>query len=453
MQAQPTAVVPRGIVVGVGLGLTAAYVLAFVLLMNRTDYDTWGAAAIVPILLVVTLPALAKQAERENDRRLFWLLCLALAVKLAATLIRYYVVFDVYGGRADARGYDGGGTKIAESFLQGDFSTQLEDFSGTNFIVLLTGVFYTLTRPTLLGGFFVFSWLAFVGMFLFYRAFVMAVPEGRSRTYARLLFFLPSMLFWPGSIGKEAFMVFALGVAAFGVAHVVTGRTVKGLVLVVLSLWPAAVVRPHIAGMLAIALVVAFLIQPMRNRDRPLAVVFRGLTLVVLVAVSIFLVRETQQFLRAESIAEALSQTSDQTGKGGSEFTPVNFFTPLGAPIATFTVLYRPTLADAHNVQAVLAGLEGSFLLLFTLFRWRWVVAAFRSLRRQPYVAFAVAYVGMLVIGLSSFANFALLARERVQLLPLFFVLLSIPPRPREAPDAVPPRPERVLVATRSGSG
>jgi hypothetical protein len=447
VQAQ-AAVVPRSVVVAVGLGLTAAYVLAFLLLMNRTDYDTWGAAAIVPLLLMLTLPALAKQAERENDRRLFWLLCLALAVKLGATLIRYYVVFDVYGGRADARGYDGGGTKIAESFLGGDFTTELEDFSGTNFIVLLTGLVYTVTRPTLLGGFFVFSWMAFIGMFLFYRAFVLAVPEGRARTYARLLFFLPSMLFWPASLGKEAFMVLALGVAAFGVAHILTGKTVKGIVLVVASLWPAAVVRPHIAGMVAIALVVAVLVQPMRGRGRQLAGVFRIVTLVVLVGMAVFLVQETQQFLRAESIAEALSQTTDQTGKGGSEFSPVNFFTPLGAPIATFTVLYRPTLADAHNAQAVLAGLEGTFLLVLTVWRWRWVVSALKSIRRQPYVAFAVAYVAMLVVGLSSFANFALLARERVQLLPLFFVLLSIPSRPRKAPATPAPRDERVLVAT-----
>lgn len=447
------AVMPRSVVVTVGLGLTGLYVLVFVLLMNRTDYDTWGAMAIAPILLVLTLPMLAKQAERENDRRLFWVLCAALAVKLLATLIRYYVVFDVYGGRADAQGYHGGGIRIAENFLRGDFTTHLEDFSGTNFIELLTGVVYTITRPSLLGGFFVYSWFAFLGMFFFYRAFVLAVPQGRSRTYARLLFFLPSMLFWPASIGKESFMVLALGVAAYGVAHVVTGKTLRGVLLVVLSLWPAAVVRPHIAGMMAIALVAAFLVQPMRARGRPLAFAFRVVTLIGLVAISVFLVRETQDFLKAETLAEALSQTTDQTGKGGSEFEPVSFFTPLGAPIAAFTVLYRPTIVDAHNVQALLAGIEGTLLVLLTVLRWRWVVAALGSIRRQPYVACAVAYTGMCVIGFSSFANFALLARERVQLLPVFFVLLSVPRRSRAAPAPAEHRAERALVATGSGTG
>jgi hypothetical protein len=428
-------VVSREAVIAVGLGVIGLYVLAFIFLMNRTSYDTWGAMAIGPILFALTLPALARQAARENDRRLFWLLCLALLVKIAATLIRYYVIFEIYGGRADAKGYAGQGTRIAENFLHGDFSTHLEDFSGTNFIVLLTGIVFTITRPTLIGGFLVYSWLAFVGMFLFYRAFTIAVPDGRTRTYARLLFFVPSMLFWPASIGKESVMVFALGLGAYGVAHILTHQTVKGLVLLVAGLWPAAVVRPHMAGMMAIALVVAILVQPVRAKGRQLALAIRVTTLLLMLVMSAFLVGQTQEFLKAESISEALSQTTEVTSKGGSEFKPIAFLTPIGAPLATFQVLFRPTLLDAHNSQAILAGVEGTFLFLLTLFRWRWVWAAVKRLRRTPYIAFVGAYTGMFVIAYSSFANFGILARERVQLLPLFFVLLSIPPRPRERGD------------------
>jgi hypothetical protein len=454
MQAErPVSPLPRGTVLAVGLGLTAAYVAGVVLVMNRTTYDTWGATLIAPLLYLITLPALAKQAARENDRRLFWLLSLALAAKLAVTLFRYYVAFDLYGGRADAKGYAAAGGRIAENFLRGDFTTGLDDFSGSNFVALLTGVIFTITRPTLLGGFFLFSWLGFIGMFLFYRAFVIAVPEGRHRTYARLLFFMPSMLFWPSSIGKEAVMVFTLGLAAFGVAHVLTGRYVKGLVYVALALWPTAVIRPHMAGLVAIALLVAFLVQPIRSRGRQLALAFRLVTLAMLVVFAVYLVGQTQEFLRAETLQEALLNTADQTAKGGSEFSPANFFTPLGAPIATFTVLFRPTLADAHNAQAAISGLEGTFLFLFALYRWRWVWAALTSLRRQPYVAYAVAFIGMFVVAFSSFANFGLLARERVQLLPLLFVLLSVPPRRKERPRSEPARAEQVGVGVAADAG
>jgi vacuolar-type H+-ATPase subunit H len=71
--------------------------------------------------------------------------------------------------------------------------------------------------------------------------------------------------------------------------------------------------------------------------------------------------------------------------------------------------------------------LEGTFLLLFSIVRIRWLVAAVKSSRRQPYVAFALLYTLLFVVGFSTVANFGLLARERVQLLPMYLVLFTIP--------------------------
>src|SRR5439155_21515371 len=140
----------------------------------------------------------------------------------------------------------------------------------------------------------------------------------------------------------------------------------------------------------------------------------------------------------AGSVSQALSNTTQQTSTGGSEFAPASVLSPRQAPLAIFTVLYRPTVFDAHNFQALLAGLEGTLLLFLTLKRWRWVWSSVKSFRRQPYVAFAAAYTGMFVIAFSSIANFGILARERVQLLPLMFVFLAIPPRSRTAPSISP---------------
>ena len=44
------------------------------------------------------------------------------------------------------------------------------------------------------------------------------MPEGRARTYGWLVFFFPSLLYWPSSIGKEAWICFGLGLASYGVA-------------------------------------------------------------------------------------------------------------------------------------------------------------------------------------------------------------------------------------------
>ena len=86
------------------------------------------------------------------------------------------------------------------------------------------------------------------------------------------------------------------------------------------------------------------------------------------------------------------------------------------------------TIFEAHNVTAGAAALETTFLLVLSIVRIRWIWGGIRSFRRRPYVAMALVYTGLFVLAFSGFANFGLLARERVQLLPFFLVLLVIPP-------------------------
>ena len=43
--------------------------------------------------------------------------------------------------------------------------------------------------------------------------------------------FVPSILFWPSSIGKEALMQFAIGSAALGTAHLFNGKLVRGVLV------------------------------------------------------------------------------------------------------------------------------------------------------------------------------------------------------------------------------
>lgn len=431
---------PRsGLLVGVGLGFVTVFVAGLLILMAVTDYDTWGAMFVAPVLIVVSLPVLARQARREGDRWLFVLLVVALMVKLGGAIARHYVAFDVYQGVADANSYDQIGTELAANFRAGNWSTDLPNLSGTHFIEFITGIIYTVMGPTLLGGFLFFSWLGFWGLFLFYRAFVIAVPEGRRRTYARLLFFLPSLVFWPSSIGKESWMMFSLGITAFGAAHIMTSRTFKGLGIAALGLWLAALPRPHVAGLMALGIAIGYLFRKPRENLRELAPVVKGLAMAVVGVIALIFLVKASAFLKEsgidtdQGVTAALREVSYTTTSGESSFVPSVLESPFRAPIAVLTVLFRPFVFEAHNMQALAAALEGTFLLGLCLLRFRWGLAALRSVRRQPYVAFAAGYAGLFILAFSSFANFGLLARERVQLFPLFVLLLSILPKKRMA--------------------
>lgn len=426
------------------VGSAFASLATFMVLLSRqTTYEVWGSLVLLPVLILVTLPVLAREARREADGRLFALLVIALVVKLGGALLRYHFTKDVYLGVADATGYHHFGVELSERFRAGNFSTGLESLTNTDFIRLLAGIVETVIGPTMLGAFLVFSWLGFWGLFLFYRAFVIAVPEGRNRSYAHLVLFLPTLVFWPSSIGKESWMVFTLGIVAFGAAQVLSRKTLRGLVFVGLGLWLATIVRPHIAGMVAIALAGAYIFCSRRSQRRDVTMIARGLSLAALVILAIILSVRTENYLVESGIdprggaTSVLQQTSVQTAEGGSTFVPSILESPALAPVAIATVMFRPFVFEANNAQAVISSLEGTFLLLLTLSRIRWVLTAVRGIRKQPYVGFALMYVVVFVFAFSGIANFGLLVRQRAQLLPFYLILLAIPPpRKNETTDS-----------------
>jgi hypothetical protein len=433
-RARPPAVASdgkRGAVLVFGILATIGATAGVLILFSSTSEAT-GALVLGVLLFVVSLPVLARAARSQGDRTLFWLLTAALGLKLLGGFANYLVAYEVYGGVADAQYYHDAGRTLAPSILAGNVP-DLDPIVGTNFIKLFTGWIYSLVGPNPLSGFLVYSWLAFWGMLCFYKAFVIAVPEGRRRTYFFVLFFLPSMLFWPSAIGKEAWMVFALGIASYGAARTMAGRSYRGLAVSIGGLWLASLVRPHVAGLLAISLALGYLFRRSRSDLGILAPIAKGVTLAALIVVAAVFTQRTEQFFQesnyqtGQGITSLLQQTTEKNAYGGSAFVPSIFESPARAPIAIGTVLFRPLIFDAHNLQAFASGMEGTFLLLLFFFRISWVLSALRSIRRQPYLAIAIVYTALFVVAFSAFANFGLLARERVMVLPFLLTLVSVP--------------------------
>lgn len=422
------------VVTGAGVLVIGAFVAALFVAMALTSYQTWGALFLSPILIAVSLPLLSRQASKEGDGRIFRILLIALIAKLIGALVAYYVAFDVYGGVADAAVYHNRGLHIAERFRQGNFDTGLTSIEGTSFPSFLNGIIYTIIGPTKLGGFLVHSWLGFWGLFFFYRAFLSAVPNGNSRHYALLLFFLPSLLMWSSLMGKEPWMVMTLGISSFGIARLLSGRALRGLLIAGLGLWLSAIVRPHLSAMVAIAAAAAYLLARPRSELRQLAPIAKTVGLVAVLVVASILVARTDRFLKKsrvdtdKGLVSALEDNSRRADTGGSRFAPAIVRSPAGIPRAAITVLFRPFVFEVNNVQGMVAALEGLFLAGFCLLRFRWGWQALLSVRRQPYVAFALVFTAVFILGFSSIPNFGLLVRERVQLLPFFLVLFSIPP-------------------------
>jgi len=449
---------PANRVTAVGLGMVALYLFVLGWAMQNTSLDVWGALVVAPVLVAITALIARSVARLDRDPMMFSIVMGAFLLKLFGSLVRYAVAFDLYGGSADAKTYDLWGRTLAPLFRSGDFTVDIgREVVGTGFLYIFTGVVYTFTGPTKLGGFLVFSWLGFLGLVLFYRAFRIGFPQGDRRRYALLVFFLPSLLFWPSSIGKEAWMMLTLGLSAYGCARILARRRGGALVLAA-GLVGTGIVRPHVTLVVFVAVFAAYLL---RRNDRPSLVspIGKAAGIVVMVLAGFLVVSQVETFfgvnrLDQQTVGEVLEGTQEQTETGGSEFDAPGGATasPVTFPRAVLTVMFRPLPYEVSSGPMFLASLEGTLLFVLVLASWRRIATLPRLFLRVPYVAFATTFSVLFIFAFANIGNFGIVARERVQLFPVVLVLLALP-FPGDDRRRVPRTLEVVAQTSNEGPG
>ena len=234
-------------------------------------------------------------------------------------------------------------------------------------------------------------------------------------------------------------MMFSLGIAAYGAAKILTYATWRGLIICGVGLWAAGMVRPHMAALVAVSLAAAVITRKSKTELRELAPIVKGGAIVIVAVLAAVLVVRTDRFLQDRGSIPAVGSTPRsvmsraERPKGGRRSSPRSWIPRRGprsrpSPCCSAPSSSRPTTC------------RGSWRRSRGPRCWSsvWLGSAgdgrrSRSLRRQPYVVFCFVYTVLFIVAYSSYANFGLLARQRVQLYPLFLVLLSIPPFPRRS--------------------
>lgn len=392
-------------------------------------------APAVMVLILLYLPVVAAMARREAEVKVARAIWIGFGLKLIGFVLRYLVISGVYGA-GDSTGYHRAAATLARAYRQGDFSVPVPGDArgpGTLNLRVILGLIYTVTGSSLLVGALVFSLLSFTGLVLCVKAFRLAVPNGDHVRYARLVLLLPSMLFWPSTIGKDAWMLMGIGFVVYGAARLYT-RSFGGLAFVAIGSIALTLIRPHIAlvtfGAAAAALV--FRRAGYARRQR-MNLVGKLLLLIPLGFASLMLLTGAQTFLRVDDLSldgveAAGAKVGERSDKGGSAFTPVPVASPVDLPLAFVTVLFRPSPIEASNTLSFGIALEGTYLLLFTVVAWRRILAGLRSLPRSPFLVLCGLYTLAFVIAFSNIANFGILARQRVQVFPFFFAFLAAVP-------------------------
>lgn len=420
------------VVIAVLSAAALAVVVAFLWMAANFGPDVWVPTLVAMVILAVSIPVCISTAGA--DARLKRLLILGLCLKLFCVFPRYAVNEMAYGGNSDAGVYHEGGIWLRHNVQQGHWNLDgayVSSFpSETQFVAYVTGTLYLVTGASQMVAYITFAWLGWVGLLCIFRAFRLAYPNAPPYLAAKLLFFLPSMLYWPSSLGKDALMLFGIGMVVLGVARLVmASRVGLGVLWILIGAYPMFAVRPHL---LLIALVGGAVSLIARNADGAptSAVITRGFLLLALVpALFVGLARMNQTFGAngdsGFSVSGALNQASTMTSIGGSAFATRPVESPVDFPVALVNVLYRPFIFEVRSVPALISGLEGTALIVMTIVSARWLWRVGPEMRRNPLIAFSGGYVIAFVFAFANVGNAGILARQRIQMFPVLMLLVA----------------------------
>lgn len=371
----------------------------------------------VNMLLIVSITA--------NRPALGKVMMISYALKIASAGAYMALLFVYYVKGADASTYFSVGKQWAAYFSSRGSYPIVGHLWGTSFLNLLTAILVGTLGEAFPAISVLFATLAFWGIYFFYLSFRTAFPDGRKEFGTLLLFLFPSCQFWSAALGKDALMILGIGVASYGYSKLLVGQMRAGFGLLISGLALGTLVRPHVAGMLSIAMLLPYVLG--KSRSGALAAVAKILGIPVMIAGVAYLVRNATQLLRVDSAAggfERIEKFSAGTLHGGSAFG-AGQSTSVKLLLSPFFV-FRPLPWEVPNLLGVAACAEG-LLLFFLLWRvrhallgmlWRW--------RDFPFLTFTVCYTAIFsVVFTLALSNFGILIRQRTQLTPLILILVA----------------------------
>ena len=407
----------------IGVSLAVASIVTAALVLGEI---TLGTLLFVAAGLVVTVRVAPRIAVESDRKWITTLLPLAFVAKMAGAVARYLMVTEVYGSGASS-GYYNRATNLVHTWRSFDVPTATHGGAGTRFVDQFTSFLFLPAVPTFLFAFVMFATLSFIGTVFFYLAFRRWFKDSKLLfLYAGFVFFLPSLLFWPSSIGKDAIMVFALGIAAYGAARVLEGSYLKGSAIMTPGLLLAAAVRPHVAALVVASVVFALFLarQPIGDSGWFARLVALGVAIAILGFVALTAAETLKVDTTSEGIDTFLQETERRTARGGSAVTGDPVTNPLLLPEATLRVLFRPLPHEAGNAAALVASVESVVLLILLINRLPSIARNLVHLRSHPYMLFTVLYTVGFVIAFSAIFNLGILTRQRVQVLPFLLAAL-----------------------------
>ncbi|MED6316136.1 MAG: hypothetical protein VYA60_02725 [Pseudomonadota bacterium] len=300
--------------------------------------------------------------------------------------------------------------------LEGRFNPSF----GTSFVITITSLLVQGLGLGIIGCFLFFNILGTIGLLAFDGALRQATQYKSKflKRLATLIIFLPSVSFWSSAIGKDAISFLAMGLALWAALQLN-----QRLLLMILAIFLMLVVRPHMAGMMIIALSVSIVF------DKNTSIVKRfvlGIVALIGVAAMVPFALEYAG-VSDPSSSEALvdyvenRQSYNMDGGGGVDIANMSL------PMQLFTYMFRPIIFEARSITALAAAIDNLILLyLFIVGIYALIIKksqSFTENRKFMWVYVAIAWV---VLSMTT-ANLGIAIRQKWMFAPiLIFLLISL---------------------------
>ena len=403
------------------------------------------------MIFTITFIYTKQKTFKKNSIRVS-LLYTALIVKLIISFLFSYYYMNISSG-GDTINYHNDASAIAqffwndpviffELFLNSEaWKVPMDAFTylsyNSNSAVVNT---IRLTIPFELisfGGFYSTSiWVSFIAFTGIWKIYELLSNWFNYSNVLILILFIPSVLFWTGGILKDSYILAAVCWLIYAVAQFVGNAEykLKYILISVLSLIIILAIKPYILLALIPGIVTWVCLEALSNKKYKLirGPIFLFFTLLIIGVIfriiqndlgiygdydNLVNVSKTLKKGYLETYQESIIQNS-QIRLQQIESNVLN---------STFSVIYKPLIGESWNLPSLLASLENTLLLIFTLYvllRSLFNPKSYMLLKRKSFLIFCILYSILLAAGIGmGVGNYGAIFRFKSA----FLIFLLIP--------------------------
>lgn len=295
------------------------------------------------------------------------------------------------------------------------------DFSfGTSFVIAITSLLVQGLGFGIVSCFLFFNILGSIGLLAFDGALKQATQHKSTaiKRLATLIVFLPSVSFWSSGIGKDAISFLATGLALWAALQLN-----KRVLLMVSAVFLMLIVRPHMAGMMIIALAISVMFD---KKSSPLKRISLGAIAIIGAAVMVPFALDYAGVSDPNSSEVLMDyvetrQSYNMEGGGGVDIANMSL------PMQLFTYMFRPIIFEARSITALAAALDNLIILyLFVVGFYSLIKKKSQKFTENRKFMWVYVMLAWIVLALTT-ANLGIAIRQKWMFAPmLIFLLISL---------------------------